>query len=75
MPATSARAVRRRSITSVTPTRSLRGLSVMSSRPLLSVTLVPSTPMNDDRPATAGSLRITRPSACWRAAMAENETF
>ena len=35
--------------------------------------LVPSTPMNDERLATAGSCRITRASACWRSAIAGNE--
>ena len=43
-------------------------------RPLFGVMLVPSTPMNDDRLATSGSFRITRASACWRSAMAANET-
>ena len=43
-------------------------------RPLLRVTLVPSTPMKDDRLATAGSFRMTWASACWRSAMAGNET-
>ena len=42
-------------------------------RPLLSVVLVPSTPMNDDRLSTAGSFRITSASACWRSAIAANE--
>ena len=42
-------------------------------RPLLSVVLVPSTPMKDDRLSTAGSFRITLASACWRSAMAGNE--
>ena len=44
-------------------------------RPLLSVVLVPSTPMNDDRLATAGSSRITSASACCRSAIAANETI
>ena len=43
-------------------------------RPLLSVMFVPSTPMNEERLSIAGSFRITRASACWRSAMAENET-
>ncbi len=42
-------------------------------RPLLSVVLVPSTPMNDDRLSTAGSFRITSASFCCRSAMAGNE--
>jgi hypothetical protein len=45
----------------------------MRIRPLLRVTLVPSTPMNDDRLATAGSLRITWARACCRVAIAGNE--
>ena len=44
-------------------------------RPLLSVVLVPSTPMNDERLSTAGSCRITSASACCRSAIAANETF
>ena len=39
--------------------RSLRGLRLISMRPLLSVALVPSTPMNDERLATAGSSSTT----------------
>ena len=42
-------------------------------RPLLSVVLVPSMPMNDDRLSTAGSCRITAASACCRSAIAGNE--
>ncbi len=42
-------------------------------RPLLSVVLVPSTPMKDDRLSTAGSSRMTLASACWRSAMAGKE--
>ena len=30
--------------------------------------------MNEDRLSTAGSFRMTFASACWRAAMATNET-
>ena len=45
-------------------------------RPLLSVELVPSTPMNDDRLSTAGILAGSRAaSACWRSAIAANETL
>jgi hypothetical protein len=40
---------------------------------VLSVALLPSTPMYDDRLSTAGSCRITRASACWRSAIAPNE--
>ena len=43
-------------------------------RPLLSVVLVPSMPMKDERLSTAGSFRITRASACCRSAIAANET-
>ena len=42
-------------------------------RPLFSVVLMPSTPMNDDRLSTAGSSSTTRASACWRSAIAANE--
>ena len=45
----------------------------MRIRPLLTVTLVPSTPMNEERLSTAGSFRITAASACCRAAIAGNE--
>jgi hypothetical protein len=38
------------------------GFRLISMRPLFSVVLVPSTPMNDDRLSTAGSLRMTRPA-------------
>ncbi len=43
-------------------------------RPLLSVVLVPSTPMKEDRLSTSGSFRIAAASACWRSAMAAKET-
>ena len=49
------------------------GVRLMRMRPLLGVALVPSTPMNDDRLSTAGSLRITVARACWRAAIPANE--
>ena len=42
-------------------------------RPLLSVVLVPSTPMKEERLSTAGSCRITLASSCWRSAIAGNE--
>ena len=42
-------------------------------RPLLSVVLVPSTPMKHERLTTAGSWMITAASACWRSAMALKE--
>ena len=44
-------------------------------RPLLSVTLVPSMPMNDESVSTAGSRRIAWASARWRWAMAGKETL
>ncbi len=53
--------------------RALRGLRLMSIRPLLSVALAPSTPMNDVRLATAGSSSTTLASACCRSAIAANE--
>ena len=53
--------------------RSSRGLRLIWMRPLLGVMLTPSTPMNDERLTTSGSLRMTRARACWRAAMAVKE--
>src|SRR5439155_1108063 len=50
------------------------GFRLISMRPLLSVTLVPSTPMNDDRLSTAGSARMTSASACCRSAISANDT-
>jgi hypothetical protein len=44
--------------------RSARGLRLIENLPLFVVVFVPSTPMNDDRLATAGSRRMTRASAC-----------
>ena len=38
--------------------RSSRGLSVISIRPLFSAEFTPSTPMNEERLVTSGSLRI-----------------
>ena len=43
-------------------------------RPLLSVLLMPSIPMNDDRLSTAGFSRTTSASCCWRFAMAAKDT-
>ena len=43
-------------------------------RPLFSVALLPSTPMNDDSPVTSGSARMTRAAACCRSAIASNDT-
>ena len=56
----------------LTPRRA-SGLRLMRIRPLLTETLVPSTPMNEDRLSTAGSFRITAARACCRAAIAGNE--
>ena len=43
-------------------------------RPLFSVVLVPSMPMNEERLSTAGSLRITCVRACCRPAISRKET-
>ena len=62
----------------IAPTEARRcssGLSVIRMRPLLSVTLVPSMPMNDERVSTAGSRRMAWARARWRWAMAGNETL
>ena len=50
--------------------RSSYGLRLIRIRPLLSVVLVPSTPMNDDRLSTSGSFRMTLASCCCRSAIA-----
>ena len=50
----------RRMISARVASRSPCGLRLISMRPLLSVELAPSTPMNDDRLSTAGSSRIDR---------------
>ncbi len=55
--------------------RAASGFRLISMRPLFSVTLLPSTPMNDDRLATAGSCSTTLASACWRSAIAGNDTL
>ena len=44
------------------------------TRPVFTVVLLPSTPMNEERLATAGSARITRTSACCRSLIARKET-
>ena len=54
--------------------RSLTGFRLISMRPLLSVMLVPSTPMNEDRLTTSGSLRIAAASCAWRRDMSAKET-
>jgi len=56
----------------LTPRRA-SGFRLMRIRPLLTVTFVPSTPMNEDRLSTAGSFRISEASACCSAAIAGNE--
>ena len=75
MPSTLAISGCSRRLTALAPApRWASGLRLMRILPLFSVTLVPSMPMNEERPATAGSRRITRASACWRSAMVVNET-
>ena len=65
---------RSRSITPETERpRASRGLRLISSRPAFSVVLLPSTPMKEDRLATAGSCRIASASACWWRTMAAYE--
>jgi hypothetical protein len=49
------------------------GLRLIDMRPLLSVVLVPSAPMNDERLSTAGSARMTLASSCCFSAMAWND--
>ena len=46
----------------------------MRNRPVFSVGLVPSTPMNEDSDATSGSSRMASASACWRCAIAAKDT-
>ena len=50
-----------------------RAFRLISIRPLFSVMLVPSTPMNDVRLSTFGSFRISAASCCWRSAIAPYE--
>ncbi len=54
--------------------RSSRGFRLISRRPALSVALVPSTPMKDDRLTTSGSFRMAAAKACCRSAIAANDT-
>ncbi|CAM3583376.1 hypothetical protein DETS111669_16960 [Delftia tsuruhatensis] len=68
----SASSDRRRS-TAGTPSRWPWGLRSISSRPVFSVVLLPSTPMKDEMLCTAGSLSSSSARACWRSAMAANE--
>ena len=55
------------------PSPEPNGFRLISIRPLFSVALVPSTPMNDDRLSTAGSCSTIFAISCWRSAIAENE--
>ena len=73
MPCTSATAVCKRAITSSARSRSANGFKLIKKRPVLSVALLPSTPMKEDKLSTAGSCKITRPKACWRSAMAAKD--
>ena len=43
-------------------------------RPLFSVILLPSTPMNDVRLSTSGFFRICAASSCWRSAIDAYDT-
>ena len=75
MPATLASCGCRRRITPVASRlRALFGTMLMRSRPLLSVVLTPSTPMNEDTLSTAGSFSSTWARACCRCAMAAKDT-
>ena len=49
--------------------RCVSGLRLIWMRPLLRVVLVPSMPMKEERLSTAGSLRMTSASFCWRSVM------
>ncbi|MNV22477.1 hypothetical protein D3C71_1134520 [compost metagenome] len=74
MPGTCAtRCCRRAMIACASLLRCACGFSSISNRPLLSVALLPSTPMNEDRLATSSSSSSAVASACWRCAMAWNE--
>ena len=65
MPATLASSGCKRRITSLALIlRSSSGFRLIWMRPLFSVVLVPSMPMNEDRLSTAGSFRIILASAC-----------
>src|SRR5436190_367082 len=75
MPSTPARGGCRRRITpAASRLRALFGTMLMRSRPLLSVVLTPSTPMNEETLSTAGSCSSTRASASCRCAMAAKDT-
>ena len=75
IPSTFGKVVWRRLMISVAEAfRSSSGFRLIWIRPLLIVVFVPSIPMNEERLATAGSFRISFARACWRTAMAWNET-
>ncbi len=57
-----------------TGARSASGLGLIENRPLFIVVFVPSTPMNDDKLATAGSRRITRATSCCSSAIRAKTT-
>ena len=65
---------KRRMIAEASDRRSSRGFKLIWIRPVLGVMLVPSTPMNDDRLDTSGSLRMTLANACCRSLIAANDT-
>jgi len=67
------RACRRRITSVALASRSSFGLRRISMRPLLSVVLVPSTPMKEDRFSTAGSSSTIPARVCWRSDMAVKE--
>ena len=67
------RCCRSRMICAAVSERSSRAFRLISIRPLFSVMLLPSTPMNDVRLSTFGSFRISAASACWRSAIAPYE--
>ena len=50
--------------------RAACGFRLMRKRPLFKVEFVPSTPMNELKDWTSGSLSIAAASACWRSAIA-----
>jgi len=47
---------------------------LIKTRPLLSVVLIPSTPIKEETLSTAGSCRIAWARARWRSAIAAKET-
>ena len=56
------------------PSRSLSGFRLIWMRPTFEVMFVPSTPMNDETLATAGSRVTISVIRCCRSAMAANDT-